>query len=60
MAKVKATVSFAGKISMSAGEVGEIADKAVLSDLLLAGYVEELSEKKADAPKSPAKNKKGE
>lgn len=59
MAKVKATVSFAGKISMSAGEVGEIADKAVLSDLLLAGYVEELSEKKADAPKSPAK-KKGE
>ena len=57
MAKVKATVSFAGKISMSAGEVGEIADKAVLSDLLLAGYVEELSEKKADAPKSPAKKK---
>ena len=39
MAKVKATVSFAGKISMSAGEVGEIADKAVLADLLLAGYV---------------------
>ena len=55
MAKVKATVSFAGKISMSAGEVGEIADKVVLSDLLSAGYVEELSEKKADAPKSPAK-----
>ena len=57
MAKVKATVSFAGKISMSAGEVGEIADKVVLSDLLSAGYVEELSEKKADAPKSPAKEK---
>ena len=60
MAKVKATVSFAGKISMSAGEVGEIADKAVLSDLLSAGYVEELSEKKSDAPKPPAQNKKGE
>ena len=42
MAKVKALTSFAGIISMSAGEVAEIADNAVLKDLLSAGYVEEL------------------
>ena len=60
MAKVKAITSFAGIVSMSAGEIREIDDNTVLSDLLSAGYVEELSEKKADAPKAPAKKKKGE
>lgn len=59
MAKVKALVSFAGKVSMSAGKVGEITDEVILADLLRAGYVEELGEKKAEAPKSPAKKSKG-
>lgn len=57
MAKVKALTSFAGIISMSAGEVAEIADNAVLKDLLSAGYVEELGSKKAETTKAPAKKK---
>ena len=42
MAKVKAITSFAGIITMSAGQVGEIEDKAILKDLKSAGYVEVL------------------
>ena len=37
---VKALTSFAGKISMHAGEIKEIADEAIVRDLLRAGYVE--------------------
>lgn len=59
MAKVKALVSFAGKISMPAGKVGEITDEAILSDLLRAGYVEELKEEKPETPKTPARKKGG-
>ena len=36
---VKATVSFAGAVSMGFGEVRDIPEGAVLSDLLRAGYV---------------------
>ena len=43
---VKAKVSFAGAISMSQGEVREIDDKAVLSDLIACGYVEPTETKK--------------
>lgn len=44
--KVKAKVSFSGPaVSMSVGQVGEIADKALLADLLRAGYVEEIETK---------------
>ena len=56
MAKVKALVSFAGKVSMSAGKVGEITDPVILSDLVRAGYVQELE---VEAPKAPAKKSKG-
>ena len=42
MAKVKAITSFAGIITMSAGQVGEIEDEAILKDLKSAGYVEVL------------------
>lgn len=59
MAKVKALVSFAGKVSMSAGKVGEITDEVILADLLRAGYVEELEEKAPKVPKTPAKKKGG-
>lgn len=42
----KALVSFTGKVSMTIGQVGEIPDKAVAADLVKAGYVEEIKEKK--------------
>lgn len=40
--------SFSGKVSMYEGEQRELADKAVIADLLRAGYIEEV---KAEAPK---------
>ncbi len=54
MAEVKATVSFAGAISMSQGEVREVSDKALLDDLLAAGYVVETAKK--TPPKRGVKN----
>ena len=48
--KVKAKVGFSGAISMSIGQVGEIEDKELLSDLLQAGYVEEVKAEKAEKP----------
>ncbi len=48
--KVKAKVGFSGVISMSVGQVGEIEDKELLSDLIQAGYVEEVKAEKADKP----------
>lgn len=44
--RVKALVSFSGKVSMTMGEVGEISDLAVIKDLLKAGYIEEVKPKK--------------
>lgn len=53
--KVRAKVGFGGPaVSMSVGQVGEITDKAVLADLLKAGYVEEVKE----ATKEPAEKPK--
>ncbi len=46
MTKVKAKVSFAGEISMGRGEERVIDDKAILDDLLKAGYVEEVKGKR--------------
>lgn len=40
--KVKALVGFSGAFSMYVGEVREISDKAILSDLLQAKYIEEV------------------
>lgn len=48
--KVKAKVGFSGVISMSVGQVGEIEDKELLSDLIQAGYVEEAEPEKAEKP----------
>ena len=42
--KIKAKISFCGALSMGKGEVREYSDEAVLSDLLRAGYVEEVEE----------------
>ena len=46
----KAKVNFCGAITMSKGEVREIADKAVSQDLLDADYIEP-AEKKKTTPK---------
>lgn len=46
---VKAIESFAGKVSMTVGEVREIADEAIAKDLLNAGYVKEVKAAKAEA-----------
>lgn len=55
---VKAIESFAGKISMSAGEELEIADDAIAKDLLKAGYIEEVKAAKAETkPISKSKKK---
>ena len=61
----KAKVDFGGIISMSVGEVAEIADEAIAKDLLKAGYIEQIKpadkgEKtvKATTNKKPARAKK--
>ena len=57
--KIIAKVGFSGPaVSMSAGQVGEIADKALLADLLQAGYVEEVKAEPTKEPAKPAKGKK--
>jgi len=61
MMKYRALVSFSGKICMAMGESREITDKSIASDLLKAGYIEELKEtkiKKIDERKE-TKTKKG-
>lgn len=52
---VKALKSFSGKnISMFEGEVKDISDKTLLSDLLNAKYIEEVkTEKKKTRKKTP-------
>lgn len=59
---VKALTSFAGKISMYAGEVREIEKGEILDDLLAAKYVEAAGEKpgenSAPTPKKPVEKKK--
>lgn len=55
MAKVKAKVSFAGVVTMGIGEVRDITDKAIVKDLVQAGYVEEI--KTSSTTKASAKNK---
>lgn len=42
----KAKVSFAGKVSMTMGEVREISDSSIVKDLLKAKYIEEVKETK--------------
>lgn len=52
--KVKAKVSFCGVLSMAKGQEAEIPESEELSDLLAAGYVEEIK----DGAKSTGKAKK--
>lgn len=43
--KVKATINFAGKISMKKGEVREV-DEAIASPLLSCGYLKKVTNNK--------------
>lgn len=42
----KALIGFSGKISMTKGQIREIKDKAIIKDLLKAGYIEEVKSTK--------------
>ena len=46
MSKVTALVSFAGKVSMTKGEVMEISDESIVRDLLISKYVKKVKERK--------------
>lgn len=56
----KARVNFSGVISMSVGDVADIADASIAKDLLKAGYIEEVkpAEKVQTPPKRPVKRTK--
>lgn len=56
--KIKAKTSFCGILSMAKGEVRECSNQAVLTDLLKAGYVEEVKENPAEK-KIKASTKRG-
>ena len=42
--KYRALVSFAGKISMAKGQIREISNEELISDLFKAKYIEEVKE----------------
>lgn len=50
--KVKALVSFAGKVSMGLNEVKVIEDQDIYEDLIRAGYVEDVEEVNTKTKKS--------
>jgi len=56
MMKIRALESFSGAISMYKGEERECSDKAILSDLIKAKYIEEV---KAEKPKKDVKSGEG-
>lgn len=43
--KYKALTTFSGAVNMVAGEVRELTDKAVIDDLLHAGYIAQVEAK---------------
>lgn len=51
MMQVKALVNFSGLISMRKGEIREIKDKEIYSDLIKVGYVEQVKEQKSSRKK---------
>ena len=46
--KIEALVSFCGILSMSKGEIRDYSVESVVSDLMEAGYIREISEKTAE------------
>ena len=56
----RALITFSGKVSMAEGEIRDISDKAVVDDLLDAGYIEEITPAKKEKPKAEPKKKEPE
>ena len=50
--RVKSNISFCGSACMAAGEIRDIPEGGVLTDLLNAGYVERLDDKPLNAEPS--------
>ncbi len=55
--KIRALISFAGMVTMGAGEVRDDVEKNVAEDLIAAGYVEEVGSEET-AQKRSTKTKK--
>lgn len=57
--KLKALVSFTGKVSMFMGEIREVADESIAADLIRAGYAVKYDDskkgKKPEVVETPAK-----
>lgn len=49
--KVKALISFSGLIAMTKNEIRDIENKEIYSDLIKAGYVEQIKEQKSSRKK---------
>lgn len=49
--KIEALVSFCGILSMSKGEIRDYSVESVVSDLMEAGYIREISEKTVEKTK---------
>lgn len=52
--KVKALVSFSGKIAMYAGEEREVTDKSLLNDYIKAGFIKCIDKSEEQATEEPA------
>jgi len=59
MALYRATKTFVGALKMRRGDVREISDAALVSDLLRAGYIEELETPKKAARATKPKKEEG-
>lgn len=59
MALYRATKTFVGALKMRRGEEREISDAALVSDLLHAGYIEELEPPKKTARANKPKKEEG-
>lgn len=61
--KIKANISFCGTLNMARGEIRDIPENGMLTDLLNAGYVEAVAETEAPAAEAsevkPNANKRG-
>lgn len=54
--KIRALKSFCGTLTMAQGDVREYSNEAVLSDLLKAGYIEEVQAEQSSRRKAVKKN----
>lgn len=56
--RLKALKGFAGKVSMYAGEVREVADEFIAKDLIRAGYAQEVKIQEAKIVEKPVEKPK--